>query len=240
MILIHPLTCVDDIAQMIDISAVKANSSDERIRELIQIGQTHHCYLVTILPSQTAFAKSLLDESSTVRLGGNVGFPSGGQTTHIKVQETLELIKLGVDEIDMVIDIAAHISGRYTYVYDQIRAVIESSKGKPLKVILECHYLNKKQILKGCDIAIRAGADFVKTGTGWASTGATLENIELIQNHVQEQIKIKASGGIRKIGTVLEMYRRGATRFGISINSTKQILKSAAGANLQYPIHFSQ
>ena len=233
------LTSIDEIAQMIDISAVRANSSDQKIYELVQCAQKHNCYLVTVLPSQTALAKSLLGESSSVRLGGNVGFPSGGQTTHIKVQETLELVKLGVDEIDVVLDVAAHISGRFTYVYEQLKEVIECSQGKPVKVILECHYLDNEQILKGCDVAMRAGAAFVKTGTGWAPTGATLENVELIKSHVKEQIKIKASGGIRKIETLLEMYRRGATRFGISVISTEQILNSASVFNLHYPIDFS-
>src|SRR6266498_4214205 len=230
-----PLTSAKDIAQTIDISAVKANSADDSIRELVQCGKKFNCYLVTILPSQTALAKSLLQGSSSPKLGGNVGFPSGGQTTHIKVQETLELIKCGVDEIDMVIDIAAHLSGRYANVYNEVNEVVQASQGRPVKVILECSYLSNKQILEGCDIAIKAGAAYVKTGTGWAPSGATLENVELIKNHVGNQIKIKASGGIRNIETLLEMYRRGATRFGISVNSATRILVSASTMNLQYP-----
>jgi deoxyribose-phosphate aldolase len=240
MINTPPLISANDIAQMIDISAVKAESTDEKIRELVQYGKKYNCYLVTVLPSQTCLAKSLLLESSSPKLGGNVGFPSGGQTTQIKVQETLELIRLGVDEIDVVMDIAAHISGRYLDVYNQLNAVIQAAQGRQVKVILECHYLTEKQILEGCDIAVRAGASYIKTGTGWAPTGATLENIRLIKNHVKDQIKIKASGGIRNIDTLLEMYRRGATRFGISVNSTVKLLDSASVTNLQYPIHFSE
>jgi deoxyribose-phosphate aldolase len=236
---IPPLASARDIAQMIDVSAVKSNSADDSIRELVQCGEKYDCYLVTMLPSQTALAKSLLQASSSPKLGGNVGFPSGGQTTYIKVQETLELIKLGVDEIDMVIDIAAHLSGRYVSVYNEVKEVVHASQGKPVKVILECNYLSNKQILEGCDIAIKAGATYVKTGTGWAPSGATLENVELIKNHVGNQIKIKASGGIRNIETLLEMYKRGATRFGISVNSATRILISASTMNMQYPIHFS-
>lgn len=231
------LTCVRDIAQMIDISAVRADSVDEKIEEVVQRAMKYHCYLVTILPSQTLRAKTLIQGSPSPKVGGNVGFPSGGQTTGIKVKEAAELIEMGVDEIDMVIDIAAHLSGRYEDVYNEIQAVVDASQGKPVKVILECNYLNNSQILTGCDLAIRAGAAFVKTGTGWAPSGATLENVELIKNHVDGQIKIKASGGIRSIETLLEMYRRGATRFGISLTSATRILEAASA--LQYPIHFN-
>lgn len=231
------LTCVRDIAQMIDISAVKADSVDEKIQEVVQRARKYHCYLVTILPSQTLRAKTMINDSLSPKLGGNVGFPSGGQTTRIKVEETAELVKMGVDEIDMVIDIAAHLSGRYDDVYNDIQAVINASQGKPVKVILECNYLNNNQILTGCDLAIRAGAAFVKTGTGWAPSGATLENVELMKNHVGDRIQIKASGGIRSIETLLEMYRRGATRFGISLTSASRILEAAT--SLHYPILFS-
>jgi deoxyribose-phosphate aldolase len=214
------------IAQMIDISAVRANSIDQNIKDVVGFAKQNHCYLVTILPSQTAFTKSLIGNSPSPKLGGNVGFPSGGQTTSIKVQETRELVELGVDEIDMVINISAHLSGRYDQVYRDITAVVEVSDDKPVKVILECYYLNDDQIRRGCDLAIKAGAAFVKTGTGWTPTGATLENVTLIKNHVGDAIQIKASGGIREVDTLLEMYRRGACRFGISLEYASSILAS--------------
>lgn len=231
---LKPLGSVQSIAQMIDISAVRADSSDEKIKEVVQRAKKYNCYLVTILPSQTLLAKEYLKNCTSPKLGGNVGFPSGGQTTMIKVKETRELVEFGVDEIDMVIDIAAHLSGRYEHVYDDIFAVVEAAEERPVKVILECNYLNDKQIRIGCDLIIKAGAAFVKTGTGWTPTGATLENIELIKNHVGDRIKIKASGGIRSIEMLLELYKRGATRFGISLTSASRILMAAA--NLRYPI----
>lgn len=215
------------VAQMIDISAVRADSTDDKIHEVVVKAKYYDCYLVTVLPSQTRHVKSLLNGLASPKLGGNVGFPSGGQTTHIKVDETLELCEIGVDEIDMVIDIAAHISGRYDHVYQDISAVVQAAQGKPVKVILECVYLNDDQIRTACDLAIKAGASFVKTGTGWTPTGATLENVSLIKQHVDDQIKIKASGGIRKVDTLLEMHRRGASRFGISLASTTRILEAA-------------
>jgi deoxyribose-phosphate aldolase len=223
-----------NIARMIDISAVRADSVDATIEEVVRRATKYDCYLVTILPSQTMRAKKLLEGCEFPKIGGNVGFPSGGQTTHVKVVETRELIRMGVDEIDMVIDIAAHLSGRYKDVLNDMRAVIEAAEGKPVKTILECNYLNDDQIRVGCDLAIEAGATFVKTGTGWAPSGATLENVTLIKQHVGNRIKIKASGGIRNIETLIEMCRRGATRFGISLASASKILDSAIGLN--YPI----
>ncbi|MEN4100818.1 MAG: deoxyribose-phosphate aldolase [Anaerolineaceae bacterium] len=216
-----------DIARMIDISAVRADSVDKTIEEVVRQASKYGCYLVAILPSQTMRAKKLLEGQEFPKIGGNVGFPSGGHTTRVKVAETRELIEMGVDEIDMVIDIAAHLSGRYKDVFYDMRAVIEAAERKPVKTILECNYLNDNQIRIGCDLAIEAGAAFIKTGTGWTPSGATMANISLIKDHVGNRIQIKASGGIRKIDTLLEMRRRGATRFGISLASASKIIDSA-------------
>jgi deoxyribose-phosphate aldolase len=98
---------------------------------------------------------------------------------------------------------------------------------RPLKVILECHYLTDDQIRHGCDLAIECGAAYVKTGTGWAPTGATLQNVALIKAYVGERIGIKASGGIRDLETLLAMYRLGARRFGISYRSGRKILEAS-------------
>jgi deoxyribose-phosphate aldolase len=215
----------EEIAQMIDISAVRADSTDRQIEELAATACIYHCYLATVLPSQTLLAKSLLG-GGKVKLGGNVGFPSGGQTTSIKVKETEELVVNGVDEIDMVIDIAALLSGRYEHVRNEISAVVAAAQARPVKVILECFFLNDDQVRMGCDLAIKGGAAYVKTSTGWTQTGATLENVALIKSHVGNTIKIKASGGIRDLETLLEMYRRGASRFGISLDSTIKIMNA--------------
>jgi deoxyribose-phosphate aldolase len=215
------------IAQMVDISAVRTNSSDERVAAVVSAAKKHNCYLVTVLPAQTLLAKRLLDGGLSPKLGGNVGFPSGGKTTTIKVAEARELVRLGVNEIDMVIDVAAHLSGRYNDVLNDIKAVVDASDGLPVKVILECFYLNDTQIRKGCDLAIQACAAFVKTGSGWTLAGATLENVTLIKQHVGDQIAIKASGGVQGLDMVLKLYQRGATRFGISLQSALGIFEAA-------------
>lgn len=222
---------ISDISQMIDVSAVRTDSSDERVIEAVDCARKYGCYLVTVLPSQNRLLKELLQGRQTPKAGGNVGFPSGGQTTSIKVLETKELVRLGVDEIDMVINVGALISQHIPLVGDDIRAVVEAAEGKPVKVILECHYLTDDQILTGCDLTIQAGAAFVKTGTGWAPTGATLENVALIKRHVGSAIQIKASGGVRGMETIQAMYSLGASRFGISARSVEKIFAAQFQVN---------
>jgi deoxyribose-phosphate aldolase len=217
---------IDDIAQMIDISAVRINSTDDAIVKMVDAAHKYHCYLVTVLPAQTMFTKQILSEfTNPPKLGGNVGFPSGSDTTTTKILAAKELLSMGVDEIDMVINVAGLLSGRVDDVYNDIYHVVETAANIPVKVILECYYLTNDQIRTGCDLAIKAGADFVKTGTGWAPTGATLENLSLIKAHVGQAIKIKASGGIRDVNTLLQMYKMGVNRFGISTPSAVKIIQ---------------
>ncbi|HEY60777.1 MAG TPA: deoxyribose-phosphate aldolase [Anaerolineae bacterium] len=209
-----------DIAKMIDLSAVQAENDEEHIKTMVYCAKKYHCIAVYALPGWIPILKQFLGENNRdIVIGGPVGFPSGGESTSIKVAEAEELIKMGCGELDIVINIGKLLSRRYEDVYEDLRAVIMVSDGIPIKVILECHYLSDELILNACDIAIKAGADWIKTGTGWAKTGATLENISLIKSHVRDSIKIKASGGIKDLSTLLGMYERGARRFGIGLNS---------------------
>lgn len=213
-----------DIARMVDISAVRAESTEDDVRELAEKAIRYRFIAVETLPSMTPLIKSLLAGYPEIRIGGNVGFPSGGQTTRIKVAETQELLQMGCAEVDVVINIGKLISGKYDEVLADLKAVVAAADGTLVKVILECHYLDENQILRGCDACIETGADFVKTGTGWAPTGATLENIALIKSHVGDSIAIKGSGGIRGLETLIEMYRRGARRFGIGLRHATRII----------------
>ena len=153
------------------------------------------------------------------------GFPSGAHSTATKVAEAREQLALGAAELDMVINVGMLRSGREQYVEDDIRAVVEAAGGVPVKVILEAHYLTDEQIVRGSQLAVRAGAAFVKTGTGWAPTGATLHNIRLIKSAIGESAQIKAAGGVRDLATVLEMIRLGVTRFGLGLASGVKVLE---------------
>jgi deoxyribose-phosphate aldolase len=228
-----------EIAQMIDLSAVRAEDDERSMQALVAAACQYHCHLVTVLPSQTMLVKALLRDAgqagSPILVGGNVGFPSGGQSTRIKAAETRELVHMGCGEIDMVINIAWLLSGRDDYVLQDILGVVDIAKeivpGTLVKVILECHHLNADQIRRGCDLCIEAGADFVKTGTGWMPTGVTPENIALIKAHVGGAIAIQASGGIGDKDTLLEMHHLGATRFGIGLHRIERIFANGKTLN---------
>ncbi|HJX42007.1 MAG TPA: deoxyribose-phosphate aldolase, partial [Anaerolineales bacterium] len=170
-----------------------------------------------VLPSMTPLLVELLGKGSST--AAVVSFPSGSDSTRLKVAQARELVEMGCTEIDMVVNIGKLLSLR-----DDIRAVVEAVRPLPVKVILECHYLSDEQILAGCDLAVEGGAAFVKTGTGWAETGATLENVTLIKAGLGERAGIKAAGGVRGLETLLEMARRGVSRFGLGWRTATEIL----------------
>jgi deoxyribose-phosphate aldolase len=217
-----------DVARMIELSAVQAAHSEADVRALVSSAQEHRCIVVYPLSSWVPLARELLAGDPDIIIGGAVGFPSGGVTTSIKEAEARELVAMGCGELDVVINIGKLISDRDDEVLEDLRAVVNAADGLPVKVILECHYLTDDKIRTGCDLSIEAGARYVKTGTGWAPTGATLENIALIRQHVGEAILIKASGGVRGLETLLEMYRRGATRFGVRLDVGARIIEDIA------------
>ncbi len=138
--------------------------------------------------------------------------------------ETSKLVELGVDEIDMVQNVTWLKTKQYDLVENDVRSVVEAAKDKPVKVILECHYLNEQEITKSCELAVKAGATYVKTGTGWAETGATLENVALMAKAVNGNCQLKAAGGVRDKATVEAMVDLGVTRFGIGVRTAHSIL----------------
>jgi deoxyribose-phosphate aldolase len=215
-----------EIASMIDLSGVQAFSGEDEVRALVRLARQYKCGVITVLPSQTALAIALLKGTTAIRVSGNVGFPSGGNTTQSKVFEAKELIAMGCAELDMVLNISMLLSGDYRYVLEDIKAVVAVNNEIAVKVILECHYLSDDLIRKGCELCLEAGAAFVKTGSGWAPTGASAHNIALIKSVVGNEIGIKASGGIRSLEGMLELYRLGATRFGIGLSSAVPILEA--------------
>lgn len=213
------------IARMIDLSAVRAQDTEQDVRRMADTALAFNCVAAFVLPAMTPLLIDLLGKGRTTAAGGVVSFPSGADSTGIKVRQARELVELGCTEIDMVISIGKLLSGRWAEVREDIRAVVGEVRPLPVKVILECHYLDAARIRTGCDLAIEAGAAFVKTGTGWAATGATLENVTLIKAHVGERVGIKAAGGVRDLETLLGMARRGVGRFGLGWRTAAEILE---------------
>ena len=226
-----------EIARMLDLSAVRADTDESEVRAMAETARRHQCACVFALPSFAPLLAELLGDLPQVHVGGTVGFPSGGSTTRMKVAEARELLALGCSELDMVLNIGMLRSGHDRHVLEDIRAVAEAAGAAPLKVILECHYLTDDEIRRACLLCIEGGAAFVKTATGWAPTGATRHNIALIKSVVGDAIGIKAAGGIRDKETLLDLYRLGARRFGVSLQPALGIFGevSAAATGVRTP-----
>lgn len=160
-----------------------------------------------------------------------IGFPLGANETEIKAAEAQLAIKKGAKELDMVMNIGALKEKRYSYVEEDIKAVVAASKGKSIvKVIIEACFLTPEEIVQACKLAQKAGADFVKTSTGFLGEGAKTEHVKLMKDSVGDSLEVKASGGIRDLKTVQEMIAAGADRIGASasvaiMNEFEELLK---------------
>ena len=218
------------VARMIDCSIVWPQYDATDVREFSRTVQKHQFIGAHVLPCYVAELNALLRCEPDILIGTAVGFPTGAHTTAVKVHEAEQALKDGCDELDMVINVGALRSKRYRYVADEIRAIVGVAGGKTVKVILEVHYLTHDEIKRACDLCIEAGAHFVKTSTGWAPTGATLENVALIKSFVGDAIQIKAAGGIRDLETLIGMYKLGATRFGLSRKWAVKIIEECTAA----------
>jgi len=214
-----------DLARMIDISAVRTPHGEADVRELAKHALEENFIAAHVLPCWVGLLRELLDGSTTM-VGAPVGFPAGAHATSTKVAEARQLMADGVQEMDMVVNVGMLKSGRHQYVLDDLRAVIETAAALPVKVILEVPYLTADEIKIACEMVIKSGAAFIKTSTGWASDGATLEVVRQIMDFVGDAIKVKAAGGIRDLPTVQQMLRMGVSRFGINTASAIEILRA--------------
>ena len=159
---------VNDIARMLDISAVQPDSSESDVREMAALACKYNCIACFAMPAYTPLLVELLKDYPQVGVAGVVGFPSGATTTSAKVTAVHEMIGMGCNELDTVINIGRVKSGDHNYVYQDMHAVVKAAGDVPVKVILECHYLTDDEIKTACQLATKAGVAFVKTGTGWA------------------------------------------------------------------------
>ncbi|MCP4639342.1 MAG: deoxyribose-phosphate aldolase [bacterium] len=219
---------VHDLARMMDLSAVRTDVDYTEIERLAAEAKRFGVICAFVMPCYALDMKRLLEDAPEVGVGSVAGFPSGATATASKAAEAHDLVLQGVDEVDMVINVGWLKSGRDDAVRDDIRAVVEAAQGTPVKSILECHYLSEDEMRRGAELAVEAGVSFVKTGTGWAPTGATLANVQLLKSVVGDRAGVKAAGGVRDLETVVEMMRRGVTRFGISAESGAKILGECA------------
>jgi deoxyribose-phosphate aldolase len=222
-----------EIAKMIDLSCVRTTSNKTDIEAMVEAARTYGFGQVSVLQCFIPFSQQLLKGASEVRLIGNVSFPSGSDSTSVKVLQAKEMMVAGCDEIDMVMNIGKLRSGELTEVEADVRAVIETVHPIPVKVIIEIMCLTPKETQHACGICLRTGAAFVKTGTGWADRGTTLEDVRLVKSFVGDRLKIKASGGIRDLQSLAEMYQAGARRFGVNLRSGIKIVEESIALESQ-------
>ncbi|MHC4678814.1 MAG: deoxyribose-phosphate aldolase [Planctomycetota bacterium] len=218
--MIMDYTC-DEIAQMIDHSLLRPELTGEDIRKGCELAREYKVATVCCSPSEVAVVRELLS-GSDVKTTTVVGFPHGYNATETKVFEAERAIKDGAVELDMVLNIGRLLSGDYGYVKNDIGAVVEAAHRRNVlvKVILENYYLTDEQKKMACRLAEQAGADFVKTSTGFAAGGATLQDLRLMREQVSEKVQVKAAGGVRDLEMALKVRQIGCTRFGATRTET--------------------
>lgn len=205
----------ESIAKMIDHTNLKPDAATKDIEKLCDEAKKYGFASVCVNPSYVSFSKNLLEDTD-IKVCTVIGFPLGANTPKIKFFETTDAVRNGADEIDMVINIGALKSGLDDEVKSDIAGVVAASEGKIVKVIIETGLLNKDEKLRACKSAKEAGANFVKTSTGFGVSGATIKDINILKENVGSNMSIKASGGIRNLKTTLDMIDAGATRIGTS------------------------
>ncbi|QTD41657.1 deoxyribose-phosphate aldolase [Sporosarcina sp. Te-1] len=203
-------------AAYIDHTLLKADAAKEEIISLCEEAKQYSFASVCVNPAWVATAAKLLN-GSDVKVCTVIGFPLGASTSEVKAFETTDAIRKGAQEIDMVINIGALKSGDHDQVRQDIEAVVEAAKGKAIvKVIIETSLLTDAEKRKACELSLAAGADFVKTSTGFSTGGATAEDVKLMRGVVGPEMGVKASGGVRSYEDMKKMIDAGATRIGAS------------------------
>lgn len=209
-----------DLINRVDHSLLKPNLTMEEYVEGLNYAKEIGAAAVCVNPHRLKLAKEILDGTG-VEIGTVIGFPSGAHSTAVKVFEAKDAVENGATELDMVIDIGAMLDGDYDKVRADIKAVVDATPAV-VKVILENAFLTKDQIKKGSKLVEEAGAHYVKTSTGFASSGSTVEDLQLMRDSVSTNIKVKAAGGLKTLEDCIAAIEAGADRVGIS--STKAIL----------------
>ncbi|MFS0728043.1 deoxyribose-phosphate aldolase [Paenibacillus sp. 1P07SE] len=215
------------MASLIDHTLLKPDATREEIVQLCNDARMYRFAAVCVNGAWTSLAAELLHESG-VGVATVVGFPLGAVSTRVKVYESLLAIDAGATELDMVIHVGALKSGLLAAVYKDIRSVVEAAAGRALvKVILETGSLTEEEKITASIISDLAGADFVKTSTGFGQGGATAEDVALMEAYTGSRVRVKASGGVRTAAAAAAMIAAGASRLGTS--SGVQIVRGGEG-----------
>ncbi|RXK57005.1 deoxyribose-phosphate aldolase [Enterococcus faecalis] len=205
-----------ELNRMIDHTILKPEATEAAVQKIIDEAKEYNFFSVCINPCWVAFASEQLADTD-VAVCTVIGFPLGANTPEVKAYEAADAIKNGANEVDMVINIGALKSQQYDHVRQDIQGVVDAAKGKALvKVIIETALLTDEEKVKACELAKEAGADFVKTSTGFSTGGAKVADIRLMRETVGPDMGVKASGGVHNAEEALAMIEAGATRIGAS------------------------
>lgn len=219
------LPSLADVAGQIDHAILKPELTRAQVDADLDLAAAHRIFSVCVRPSDIGHAVERLSGTG-VAVGTVIGFPHGTTSTAAKVAEARQALADGAVELDMVLNIGWLRSGLLDEVEADIRAVVEAADDHLVKVIFETAYLSDEEIVAACRASEAAGADFVKTSTGFAGGGATIPHLRLMLDTVGGRLQVKASGGVRGLDTLLEMRSMGVTRFGTS--ATAAILDDLA------------
>lgn len=203
-----------EILKRLDHTLLKQTATWEQIRTLCEEGMEYKAASVCIPPCYVKKARDYVQER--LKICTVIGFPNGNMTTAAKVFETEDAVKNGADEIDMVINLGMVKEQNYEGVLAEIQEIKKACHGKLLKVIIETCLLTEEEKIKLCQVVTRAGADYIKTSTGFSTGGATFADVELMRNHVGKDIKVKAAGGIASVEDAEKFIALGADRLGTS------------------------
>lgn len=203
-----------EILKRLDHTLLKQTATWEQIRTLCEEGMEYKAASVCIPPCYVKKARDYVQER--LKICTVIGFPNGNMTTAAKVFETEDAVKNGADEIDMVINLGMVKEQNYEGVLAEIQEIKKACHGKLLKVIIETCLLTEEEKIKLCQVVTRAGADYIKTSTGFSTGGATFADVELMRNHVGKDIKVKAAGGIAAVEDAEKFIALGADRLGTS------------------------
>ncbi|EKN71105.1 deoxyribose-phosphate aldolase [Schinkia azotoformans] len=206
-----------NLAGLIDHTLLKANATKAEVMKLLEEAKQYQFASVCINPTWVETAAEFLHNTPEVKVCTVIGFPLGATTPEVKAFETKNAIENGANEVDMVINIGALKDRQYDLVETDIKAVVDAAKGKALtKVIIETCLLTDEEKEKACELAVKAGTDFVKTSTGFSTGGATIEDVALMRKTVGPGIGVKASGGVRNLEDAEAVIKAGANRIGAS------------------------
>ncbi len=212
---------VEQFAKTIDHSLLRPELTEEEVIAGCELAHCYHAASVCVKPYHVKLAATVL-AGSDVLVSTVVGFPHGSSTTETKIAEARQALDEGAVELDMVINIGELRSGRYDYVRDEVKTICDlaHARGAKVKVIFENAYLTDAQKVMACKLCDDAGADWVKTSTGFAPTGATVADIKLMRASVSERVQVKAAHGVRALAAALEMIDAGVTRIGATATQT--------------------